>query len=263
VKAQEALTRALALDPEDEVARFALGALDLVRGKKREAYHTFADCLARSPNMWTLYHYFAYLFRLCDMLEEGLQSTRRAHESDPSVPWPHWTAIRIALVARDFATAREWLERARPRFAAHPRLHSMELAILTREGRYAEALEFDCHRSTAMETVSYSEFDRAFCHLRLGRKEEAMPHLERLESISDIDMDAAADTGILHAHLGDADSAFRHLARAAELGNDTLSLYADPEVLGPLHGDPRWMPFLEGVRTRVAMWRREFRWPPA
>ena len=83
----------------------------------------------------------------------------------------------------------------------------MELAILTREGRYAEALEFDCHRSTAMETVSYSEFDRAFCHLRLGRKEEAMPHLERLESISDIDMDAAADTGILHAHLGDADSA--------------------------------------------------------
>ena len=34
-------------------------------------------------------------------------------------------------------------------------------------------------------------------------------------------------------------------------------------MLGPVHGDPRWAPFIEGVRRRVAQWRREFRWPPA
>ena len=262
-KAQEALTRALTLDSEDEVARFAIGTLDLVRGKKREAYQRFSECLARSPNMWTLYHYFSYLFRLCDMLDEGLAAARRAHEIDPSVPWPYWAVIRIALLGRDLEIAREWLERARPRFSAHPRLHSMELALLRREGRFAEALEFDRHRSITMETVGYTEFDRAYCHIRLGQKEEALPHMARLESFSDIDMDEAALMGILQAQLGNADRAFRHLARATELGNDTLSLYEDPEALGPLHGDPRWKPFLEGVRARVAVWRRELRWPPA
>ncbi len=262
VKAQEALGRARTLDPDDEVARFAFGTLDLVHGRKREAYRTFADCLTRSPNMWILYHFFAYLFRLCDMLGEGLAASARAHEIDPSVPWPYWASIRIALVGRDLARARDWLERARSRFADHPRLHSMELAVLTREGRYAEALEFDRHRSIAMETVGYTEFDRAYCHIRVGETERALAHVARLELFSNIDMDQAALTGILYAHLGDPNRAFRHLARAVELGNDTLSLYEDPEMLGPLWGDPRWKPFLEGVRERVGVWKREFRWPP-
>jgi len=30
-----------------------------------------------------------------------------------------------------------------------------------------------------------------------------------------------------------------------------------------LFDDPRWQPFIEGVRTRVAEFKREFRWPPA
>ena len=50
-------------------------------------------------------------------------------------------------------------------------------------------------------------------------------------------------------------------ARAVELGNDSLYLYERDDLFGPLHDDPRWEPFLAGVRARCADWAREFAWP--
>ena len=42
-----------------------------------------------------------------------------------------------------------------------------------------------------------------------------------------------------------------------------LDLYLQPRDFGRLFDDPRWGPFIEGVRGRVAAFEREFRWPPA
>jgi len=67
----------------------------------------------------------------------------------------------------------------------------------------------------------------------------------------------------MHAKLGDADRAFAFLERAVELGNDQLDLYLQARDFGRLFDDPRWGPFIEGVRGRVAAYAREFRWPPA
>ncbi len=262
-KAEEAMTRALGLDPEDHEARFGLGTLDLVRGRKREAYRAFVESLPRAPNSWAIHHYLGYLFRLCDMLDEAREAELRALRVEPGVPWVYWSMVRVALLRRDVAEAREWIERMRPRFGDHPRLPAMEISILTAEGRYQDALEFDLRHLGSQATVSYLEGDRAYCRIRLGQREQAMPHLARLENFAAIDMDAAASAGIVRAQLGEPDAAFRHLERAVELGNDTLSLYEDAGLLGPLHDDPRWTPFLSGVRARVAQWRREFRLPPA
>ncbi len=261
-KAEEAMTRALGLDPENQEARFALGTLDLVRGRKREAYRAFVECLSRAPNSWAIYHYFSYLFRLCDMQEEAREAANRALRVEPGVPWVYWSLIRVALLRNDLAEAREWIERARPRFGSHPRLPAMELTVLTREGRFADVVELDQRLGPLVERVGYNEFDRAYSRLRLGRREEALAYLARVEAFAGIDMDEAAYAAILRAQLGEPDAAFRHLERAVELGNDTLSLYEDADFFGPLPGDPRWAPFLEGVRARVAQWRREFRLPP-
>jgi hypothetical protein len=114
-----------------------------------------------------------------------------------------------------------------------------------------------------MEAIGYTEFDRAFCLIQTGRREAAAPHVARCDTYGETDMDEAALAAILHAHLGEVDRAFHFLERSRELGNDTLSLYSDPVGYGPLHSDPRWEPFLRGVRERVARWKGEFRWPPA
>jgi hypothetical protein len=77
-----------------------------------------------------------------------------------------------------------------------------------------------------------------------------------------IDMDMAAHAACLHGHLGNADAAFRYLEKATALGNDMLTYYQNPIFFRPLFTDPRWEPFIDGVRSRVAQWKREFRWPP-
>ena len=86
--------------------------------------------------------------------------------------------------------------------------------------------------------------------------------MERCERFAAVDMDQAVSAAALRAHLGQTDAAFRHLDRAVALGNDCLSGYRNPVFFGPLRGDPRWEPFLDGVRSRVAQWKRDFRWPP-
>ena len=95
-----------------------------------------------------------------------------------------------------------------------------------------------------------------------GELEEARPVVEELDRIFDADMDLAMWVAEMHAHLGDKNRAFRCLARAIELGNDQLDFYEDSKRFGALFDDPRWQPFVEGVRTRVAEYKREFRWPP-
>ena len=84
--AEEAMRRALALEPENAQASFLLGALELVRGRKREAYRMFSEAYRRIPNDFGLAHYFAYLYRLCNMWDEffaaetgASRSTRARH----------------------------------------------------------------------------------------------------------------------------------------------------------------------------------------
>ena len=259
-KAERALSRARKLDPEDGIAIFATATLNLVRGRKREAYAGLVDASRRMPNLPHIYHYFSYLFRLCDMLDEGLQASARAFEMDPNNPWPIWMTIRLLTIRGDVESARARLDVARPKFGHHPRFQVVEAIVLRCEGRYLESIAVLDRNSAAGESPAQGEFERALCHVRVGDREKAAASMDFLEKSAVIDMDQAAGAASLWSHLGDADKAFRHLDRAAALGNDSLRVY-ESDAFEPLRSDPRWRPFIDGVRARVAQWRREFRWP--
>ncbi|MBD3336543.1 MAG: protein kinase [Candidatus Eisenbacteria bacterium] len=261
-KAEEALQRALGIDPRHANALFSMGALHLVRGRKREAYRTFVESHHRLPNVWVVYHYFGYLFRLCDMLDEALQAELKAHETDPSVPWPYWGCGRLHIHRGELDHAREWFNRAQARFATHGRVVSMEIWLLLDEGRYEEALELIERRRPGIEDTGASTFQRAFCLLKLSREPEARADLEMFRRFAEVDMDWAAYYAGLRGLQGDSEEAFRSLEHATSLGNDAQALYEDEALFGPLHQDPRWGSFIEGVRGRVTQWKREFFWPP-
>jgi serine/threonine-protein kinase len=261
-RSEEALTRALALDPDDQVARFTWGTLLLVRGQKREAYREFAQSLKRMPNVWLVCHYFTYLFRLCDMLEEAVQASDRAFEIDPSAAWSYWAHTTVHMLRREQDLAREWLEKARLRFPGHPRIEEIEVHILCSERRFAEALARVGDLAARSEPTGTRIWIRAFCLVQVGDRDAALPLLQELEAFAQVDMDSAAHAATLHAHLGNRNQAFALLDRAVALGNDSLAFYTAPDLLDPLHEDSRWKPFLQGVERRVAEYRREFSWPP-
>jgi tetratricopeptide (TPR) repeat protein len=259
-KADEALARARALDPDNPQTRFATAAFRLTRGSKREAYEGLIDAMTIAPNMWLIYHYFSYLFRLCDMYDESEAASRRSREIDPTSPWPYWTGIRLRAFRGDLRGARELLEVVRVRFGSRANLRYSEATVLDFEERYEEVVRI--FEVAGPGIVSSANFDLAHALVRLGRHERAAEAVSVVERFAAVDMDSAAHAASLQGFLGNSDAAFRHLERAASLGNDMIRFYQNPVFFGPLFTDPRWEPFLDGVRSRVAQWKREFRWPP-
>jgi serine/threonine-protein kinase len=261
VKAEEALNRARALDPDDGQVSFATAALHVVHGRKREAYRELLIARSKMPNSPETYHYFGYLFRLCDMLDEAVKADEQAHELDPSRPLWLWGMVRAYVARCDFAAAEEVLGRIRRRYPTYPRIGIFEATLLVPQERYAEALELHLAHIPEEYLGGDGYFLRGFARLKTGDIVRAREDLKHLEEFGRVDMDFAVDVATIRAHLGEADKAFEFLERAAELGNDTLSEYENDLLFAPLHSDPRWEPFLARARRRVEEYRREFRWP--
>jgi tetratricopeptide (TPR) repeat protein len=263
IRAEQHFLHALKLAPDHSFGNFNLGALDLVRGRKREAYRRFVEVRPRLLNNMTYHHYIAYLYRLCDQLDLALDVELQAHRVDPSSPWPCWSMSRVHLLRGEFQPAREWLDRVHARFGPLPRTRGWEMACLRGQGRFAEALEFQERSGAGEADFVLIPVERAICLFHLGRAAEAVPLMARIHGHAEVDMDWAAYAAALHGLAGDADRAFERLGRAVALGNDTLSLYRDPTLFAPLHSDPRWPAFVSAMEARVARDRDEFPWPPA
>lgn len=261
VKAERALRRALELDPNEPDAHASLGVFLLTRGQKREAWDALVAAWRLAPNLTLLSHYFGYLFRLCSMTNEALAAWRHGRAQDPSAPWSWFGIIRMHLLRGEIEEARAELDRALGRFPDHPRLRAYEVDCLQEEGRYEEALEL---RRIRLESagIQRSPVRMALLFALLGRREEARAAALEGEPAAAIDMDDAAASAAVYAHLGEPDRAFAALERAVSLGNDSLFHYQSARLYGPLHADPRWKPFLEGVEGRVAEWKRVLSWPP-
>ena len=261
VKAQAAVDRALTLDPEDGHAILANAKLHLVAGRKREAHAGFLNARRRLPNLPDVYHYISYLFRLCNMLDEAVEAEQVAQDLDPLLPWWSWGMIRIHLLRNDYGAVETWLERLQARFPGNRRMLELEGQALVCQGRFEEAGRHFETRTKEADATGAGRFDRALVQLKLGDEAGARAPLRELEAYGRVDMDYAARAAALLGHLGDRDKAFEFLDRAVALGNDTLAGYEHPVLFGPLQSDPRWGPFIQGMRTRVEGYRREFRWP--
>jgi serine/threonine-protein kinase len=261
VKAQAAIDRAHALDPGDAIAIFGTAKLHLVFGRKREAYTEFLEAKRRMPNSPDVYHYFSYLFRLCNMLDEGIEAEQAAQDLDPLSPWWSWGMIRMHLLRRDLAMAESWVTRLGARFPGHPRFVELEGELLVQQGRFEEAAVLFEERAQGVEVTAIGRFDRALVKLKLGDESGARAVLPELEAYGRVDMDFASSAASLWGHLGDPDKAFEFVDRAVALGNDTLARFENPYLFGPLQSDPRWAPFVEAMRARVEGYRRELRWP--
>jgi len=265
VRADEALTRALTLDPESGQALFASAALRLTRGAKRDAYATLIEARRRMPNNPFIPHYFGYLYRLCDMLEESKAAAHAGRVLDPSNPWTQWGYLRPLALMGEFEEAWKEHEALRARFGARSRAQATELMLLLLENRYEELMDLIRREDLASPRAENGSANAlvAIALVRAGQAAEAKPRIAWLERFAAVDMDQAADMAAICGYLGQNDAAFRHLDRATALGNDSLHFYENPAFFEPLFDDARWGPFVDGVRSRVEVWKRDFRWPPA
>ncbi|HEU5309982.1 MAG TPA: hypothetical protein VFV24_00890, partial [Candidatus Eisenbacteria bacterium] len=189
-KAEAALARAREVDPHVPHLYWALGALHLVRGRKREAYRDLAIALERAPNFAYVHHYFAYLFRLCDMPDESYAAELRAQELDPNVILHYTGLCRAETLRRGADEGIAWLNKARERLGPSARLEYHELRSLAFEGRYAEIKELMQRRQTSRPTGGHHHWESLFW-LLAGEPERAAGMERAAHSYAMIDMDGA------------------------------------------------------------------------
>jgi len=67
------------------------------------------------------------------------------------------------------------------------------------------------------------------------------------ELIEKYEQDRAYHVAMLLAYRGEVDRAFEWLARAAQNNATSLTYIAVDPLFKPMHGDPRWLPFLESI----------------
>ncbi|MEO6463603.1 MAG: hypothetical protein ABIP29_11060, partial [Candidatus Eisenbacteria bacterium] len=224
------------------------------------AYHAFAARHRDHPNDFQPLHYLAYVFRLCNLVDRALAAERLAIERDPSVLWSYRSSFRLLADNRRDAEAAVLLEQAQVRFPDLVMTRLFPLALLLNQERFAEIVE-EAPKISQSADDPQARFKWAYALIRLGRPDEARSHVAILEPFARVDMDFAASQAALLGWLGERDAAFGHLARAAELGNDSVYIYEREDLYGPLHGDPRWAPFLAARRERAESYRDELRWP--
>jgi serine/threonine protein kinase/tetratricopeptide (TPR) repeat protein len=264
-KEEKALKRALELDPHDPIVNFAVGCMHLVRGRKKQCYDALTLSIRRAPHFPFTPTFFGYLFRLSNMWDEARDAYNRALELNPYVPWPISNLIRLAA-----------LEGKNEEVEAYVALLERRLGRGRATLHLAMARALQGETKEAMEMVPDSDLDIKpgqillsgtvnwvlyLAQLWNGDAERADKAFAGFTPESVIDMDHAAFIAAYHGKKGNIDLAFRFLERAAELGNDMLTEYERSVFFEPLRSDPRWEPFLDGVRGRVAQWKQQFVWP--
>jgi TolB-like protein len=261
VRAEEAIARAISLDPDHPLARFQEASLHLVRGQKLDAYRGIVHAIRAMPNQWRPRHYLAYVFRLCDRFEEAVDHETKAIALDPTVPWPHPVRYRLLVRLGRLEDARAALDHYRARFPNRDRRWDLEFHLLLHEGHYDELLALAEKNDVHLSSGAGPRFELALAMLKTGRGESADRILQLFAPAAAADMDYAAYAASLAAEAGRSDLAFQHLARATELGNDMRRHYETPQFYGKLFDDPRWGPFIEGVKERNARDRAAMPWP--
>jgi tetratricopeptide (TPR) repeat protein len=260
-RAETAAKRALEIDPDHSAALFVVAALHVVRGRKLEAFDMLVRSHRRAPNQPMVVHYIGYVLRLSNLFDDAIRADLQGVELDPSATWMYWSILRMYFESGRADEAEAWWERTSTRFIHHPRTREYSLVRMFWQGRYEELLAESRRVPDEKETGFGPTFLQGMALVHLGRAGEARALTPRMDRGAWNDMDFASYAAALHGHLGNADEAFRFLARAVELGNDMLVQYENPAYFAPLFDDPRWEPFVAGVRGRVAVYRQNMRWP--
>lgn len=115
-QAMEAAQKALALDPKDSVAYFALGRIQMLRGQHDDSIASLQKAIDLNPNSFQAYHGLAMVLVLAGRLDEAKEISMKGEHISPRDPLL-WAAIAVRslayLLSNDYDDALHLARRAR------------------------------------------------------------------------------------------------------------------------------------------------------
>jgi TolB-like protein/Tfp pilus assembly protein PilF len=240
--AGDAVDRALVLDDKLAEAHAQLGAIRAQYDWDwKGAYSALRRALALSPASTSALRQAAVLARSLGRYEEALEMYRTAIALDPLQPVMRLsmgTALSLAgKYDEALAMHREALE-FDPRFPQSHMAISSTLLLMERPDEALAEAELEPEKA-------WRQYARALALIALDRQQEAEQILAAY--IDDFQDEWAYQIAVIYGFMGKANQAFEWLDRAYDQRDGGVGQSRGDPFLAGLHGDPRWLPFLQKV----------------
>jgi TolB-like protein/Tfp pilus assembly protein PilF len=241
--AQEAVARALALDPDSARALTVQGRIssdfmwDFVKAEKE-----LARALELEPGNAGAIRALAALASTLGRLDKAAELHRRAIALDPLRPGSYHSLGILLFLQGDPKLAEDNLRKAVELAPDQATTRSAISQVQLLSGRPQEALQSIEREHDA----GWKASGLPMVYFALDRKAEADAALKSF--IESFGKDWAYQIAENYAFMGQNDAAFEWLERAYRQPDAGLAqMLADP-LLRNLHDDPRWLPFLQKMR---------------
>jgi non-specific serine/threonine protein kinase len=237
-RAESALQRALALDPDNGAAHHYYAQLEIDLGRVEAAMTRLLDRVRQRRAEPQVYAALVQACRYAGLLNESVAAHRQACRLDPTVST---SVLHTYYMLGDYARALD---------EGHRSSDPFEARVLGALGREAEAIEAARREEARFTTLLLI---RSFCTgLRAafeGNREEALVALESFDSVGLNDGEALFYVAEVYAKLGLADRALGKLLRAVDQGFVCTAAFENDPYLAPVRETSEWPTMLERVRS--------------
>ena len=242
-RAQDAVLRALELNPESAEAHASLGLLHSVRHEGPAAIRELTRSVELRPSYAEAHNWLSWVHLLLGHPGEALESAKRSVELDPLSPEAVSNLSLSYLTNGEYENALAEARRVDEIQTSWGTGRLYEGLALYHLGRYAEAksvlenLAVPWAGSGPLATL-------ALAHVASGDTAEARELLVQFEESGD-----PFAAGLAHAALGEEDDAFDAFQRVSRWSEwPTLSVHHFyKDVWGPLQDDPRYEELVSDV----------------
>jgi eukaryotic-like serine/threonine-protein kinase len=233
-RADEALRRALELDPDLSMAVTYRAQFDVEFGRAREALVRLVERTSRHPSDPHLMAGIVHASRYGGLVEVSAAAHDHVRRLDPLMPT---SAVNTFWLKGDYARALD-----------ETRLSSdmMTGVILSALGRDAEAIESFAHDEQRFAGSGEADFAGVMRLVLLGRGDEARPTVERYLGLPTfVDPEGLFHVARILARLGDVDRALHTLARTIDGGYCGLPALLTDRWLDSLRGRSEFRALLD------------------
>jgi serine/threonine protein kinase/Tfp pilus assembly protein PilF len=246
-RAEEAATKALALDPSMGEAHAVFGLLYVNRWDYAGGEAEFRKALELSPGIPSTHQWYSLCLTFQGKLQEGLAEMSRAHDLDPL------SLVINADIAFDLIFLKDY-DRAIDQFKKTLELDQNfgpavagigEAYVL--KGLYAEAVEASKRASALMGNDPFGLSFIGYTYARCGKRDSASAILDKLLKMITIRPHIACFVAVVYNGLGEKEKAFEWLEKGCQ-GHDIYmrGLRVDPSW-DEYRSDPRFVSILKRV----------------
>ena len=254
--------RALALDPHDAAAYFALAMLTRTyREKDAILMKGLAAGAHPAPPFGAVNTRESFLLQDVGRLRDSLPYSQRALALDPLSPPKNSNTIWWYATMGQTAASRELLDQSLARWPNHRSIRAARLHVLAFYGTPEEALavlDDPAKRPADLSPRGVAGW-RAFLEARRAGRAPSPSITREIAAhgdAGDIDPGFAA---MMLASLGATDLAFEQAAKAVRTQDDNPSFLFTPQA-APMRRDPRFMPLAARIGL-LDYWRSTGKWP--